>query len=207
MKALLLLLALGLVPAAFAAPDLGDGLLYYRVHDLPRDLPTAPGGKPSPSVVDLRFAKSGEIGAAALRAWVKFNASPRSPVFILENAATAPALLASFPASGQAGLVVLAPKGSRLPADILVSVPADQDRKAYDAMEKGEPPSSVLSDYPDKPRVDEAYLEKEHIPDSQAPDPEADLQQPPRPLVDLMLQRALQLHRGLRALKREVSAL
>jgi hypothetical protein len=120
---------------------------------------------------------------------------------VLENAATDPALLAALPSGGQPGLLVLAPIAAKLAPDIAVRVTAAEDRKAYDALEKGADVNSLLSDYPDKPRIDEAYLEKEHIPDSESPEVPTD-HLPPRPLTDPMLQRAVQLHRGLVALKK-----
>jgi hypothetical protein len=193
-----------LAPFAGAAPgrDLGDGLAYYRVHELPADLPSPPAGGPGACVVDLRFARSGDMAAGAFRAWVKFNATARAPIFILVNSGTAAALRSEFKGLGQAGLVVIAPRGEGLASDVSVQVRPEEDRRAYDALDKGTDAAALLSDYPDKPRVDEAYLEKEHISDSESPDPETDLPAPPRPLVDLVLQRAVQIHRGLRALRR-----
>ena len=154
-------------PAAALVRDLGQGLSYYRVHELPSDLPSPPSGRPGPCVLDLRYAKAGEIAASALRAWVKFNVTTRAPIFVLENAATSPTLLASLAGNSTPSLV-----------------------------------QSLLNDFPDKPRVDEAYLEKEHIADVDAPEVAADKASPAAPLVDAMLQRAVQLHRGLLALKR-----
>ncbi len=81
-------------------------------------------------------------------------------------------------------------------------VSPEDDKRAYDALESGASVESLLSDYPDKPRIDEAYLEKEHLSDSDAPDLPTDKPPPPKPLVDALLQRAVQLHRGLVALKR-----
>jgi hypothetical protein len=182
--------------------DLGQGLSYYRVHEMPSDLPSPPSGRPGPCVLDLRFAKAGETDALALGAWVKFNVSAHTPIFVLENAGTSPSLLASIPGNGPAGLFVLAPASAGLRPDISVRVAADVDRRAYDAMEKGAPVESLLSDNPAKPRVDEAYLEKEHISDSEAPEVAADKPSPPAPLVDAVLQRAVQLHRGLLALRK-----
>ena len=184
------------------ARDLGEGLSYYRVHELPADLPTNPGARPGPCVLDLRFAKSDDAAAATLRAWVMFNATPRTPVFVIENAGTASALRAAIAPGAAQGLVVLAPASAKLAPDIEVRVSPETDRKAYEALEKGSSLESLLTDYPDKPRIDEAYLEKEHIPDSQAPDVPEGKPQTPLPLVDLLLQRAVQLHRGLAALKR-----
>ncbi|HXQ79663.1 MAG TPA: hypothetical protein VN775_00030 [Opitutaceae bacterium] len=188
--------------AAAKGSDLGQGLSYIRVHELPADLPSPPSGRPGPCVLDLRFAKSNEADALALRAWARTNASPRAPIFVLENAATSPSLLASLPGNGPRGLIVLAPASAGLGPDIAVRVAADLDRRAYEALEKGAPVQSLLSDNPEKPRVDEAYLEKEHLSDGDAPDAATGKPSPPSPLVDAMLQRAVQLHRGLLALKK-----
>lgn len=204
---ILVLLALA---AALAAParsvtltrDLGQGLTYYRVRELPADQPSPLSGRPGACILDLRFAKSDEASAGAILAWVKFNVSVRAPVFVLENSQTDPALLAVFPGRTQPGLLVLAPVTDRIVPDIAVHVSPEDDRKAYAALEKGADISSLLSDYPDKPRVDEAYLEKEHIADSDAPDLPADKPSPPPPMTDPVLQRAVQVHRGLLALKR-----
>jgi len=185
-------------PAATLVRDLGQGLEYYRVHELPEDLPSPVAAHPAPCIVDLRFAKADDPSALVLRAWIKVNASPRTPIFVLENAGTSPALLASM-SRASAGVIVLAPESAKLGTDVTVRVGPEADRSSYDALEKGASVDSLLLDYPDKPRVDEAYLEKEHIPDSDSPDAAPDK---PRPLVDSMLQRAVQLHRGLVALKR-----
>lgn len=188
-------------PAAAFKRDLGQGLSYYRVHELPSDLPSAPSGRPGPCVLDLRFAKSDGPAASALNAWIKFNASVHTPIFVLENSETSPSILASVP-QGAPGLIVLAPESAKLSPDIAVRVAADLDRRAYEALEKGAPVESLLSDYPAKPRTDEEYLEKEHLSDSDVPEVATDRPSPPGPLVDAMLQRAVHLHRGLLALKK-----
>ncbi len=190
-------------PAASGAEpvrDLGEGLLYYRIHELPADLPRH--SSPSPAVLDLRYAKSDDAGGASLRAWIAFNASAKVPVLVIENASTATSLKAVLASNGTTGLVVLAPESSKLDADVLVPVSPSADRAGFEALEKGTPIESLLSDYPDKPRIDEAYLEKAHIPDSEAPEVPGEKDLPPRPLTDPLLQRAVQLHRGLVALKR-----
>jgi hypothetical protein len=188
------------LPGATLVRDLGKGLTYYRVHELPNDQPSPQSGRPGACIVDLRFAKSDEASASTLRAWIKFNVSVRAPIFVLENAHTDPSLLAAVTGSGQPGLVLLAPATDKVAPDITVHVSPAEDRRAYDALEKGAEVGTLLSDYPDKPRIDEAYLEKEHIADSEAPDVPADKAAPP--LTDRILQRAVQLHRGLLALKR-----
>jgi hypothetical protein len=182
--------------------DLGQGLTYYRVHELPADLPAPPGGRPGACVVDLRFAKADELAASALKAWLRFNASPHAPIFVLENSATSPALLAAAGSGGPPGLLVVAPAGEGLSPDVAVRFAKESDSQAYQALERGTPVASLLSDNPEKPRVDEAYLEKEHLSDGDVPDAATDRPSPPSPLVDRVLQRSLQLHRGLLALKK-----
>jgi hypothetical protein len=182
--------------------DLGQGLTYYRVHELPADQPSPATGRPGACVLDLRYAKSDAPSAVTLREWIKFNVTPHAPFFVLENAETDTALLAALPGGGQPGILVLAPVSKTVSPDIAVHVTGAQDRKAYEALEKGADVKSLLSDDPEKPRVDEAYLEKEHIADSEAPESASDKPAPPRPLTDPVLQRAVQLHRGLLALKR-----
>ena len=204
LRSLALPLAFGAAALMGAAPaplDLGQGLTYYRIHALPGDLPvtSGPGGA---RIIDLRFAKADAAAAGALAAWVRFNAAVRSPLFVLENAQTDPTLRAVFTAGPHPGLLVLAPSADGLRPDIPVSVAADTDRKAYLALESGAPVASLLADNPEKPRTDEAYLEKEHLSDSDVPDAALDRPSPPSPLVDALLQRAVQLHRGLAALKR-----
>jgi hypothetical protein len=208
MRARLLSIVLAGCAAAPASPcatlvrDLGQGLTYYRVRDIPQDQPSPTTGRPGACVLDLRYAKADETGASVLKDWVMFNVSTKAPVFVLENAQTDPALLAVLPAKGPPGLVVLAPASARIAPAIAVLVSPEDDRKAYDALEKGADIQSLISDYPDKPRIDEAYLEKEHIADSDTPEIPTDKPLPPRPLVDPMLQRAVQLHRGLLALRK-----
>jgi hypothetical protein len=182
--------------------DLGEGLTYFRVHELPADQPSPVSGRPGACVLDLRYAKSDAPSALTLRAWIKFNVTPHTPVFVLENAETDPALLAALSGGGQTGILVIAPISKSVSPDIAIHVSGADDRKAYEALEKGADIKSLLSDYPDKPRVDEAYLEKEHIADSEAPDSVSDKPDPPKPMIDPVLQRAVQLHRGLVALRR-----
>jgi hypothetical protein len=175
------------------------GLSYQRIHELPRDMPDS--AKPGALVLDLRFAQSDAAGAAGLGAWVKARASRKAPLFILENADTAQAIPASLP-SGLPGLLILAPASAGLNPDISVVVSAATDRQAYLAGDKEGPLDGLLRDYPDKPRRDEAYLDAEHLSDSEVPESEGDKKDPPMPLVDSLLQRAVQLHRGLLTLKR-----
>jgi hypothetical protein len=189
-------------PAASIPQDLGQGLTYYRVHELPADLPNPPAGRPGACVVDLRFVKAADSAVAALQAWLKFNASARAPIFVLENGSTGPNLVAAVTPGGPPGLFVVAPDAEGLHPDFAVRVRAETDAKAYKALDSGATLQALLKDNPEKLRVDEAYLEKEHLSDGEAPDAATEQPAPASPLIDLVLQRAVQVDRGLVALKR-----
>lgn len=203
MKLLSLTLALAIaasaLPAAPASRDLGMGLSYLRIHELSKDMPDS--ARAGALVLDLRYAQSDAASAAGLGAWVKARASRKAPLFILENQETAKAIPASIP-SGLPGVFILAPASAGLNPDISVVVSPASDRQAYLAGDKEGPLDGLLRDYPDKPRRDEAYLDAEHLSDSDVPESEGDKKDPPMPLVDSLLQRAVQLHRGLLALRR-----
>ncbi len=209
-------LALGLLLAApatsAAAPsDLGQGLLYCRVHALPADLPTAGTGK-SALVLDLRYATADDIGVTAFSAWLGFRTATQ-PVFILVNAGTDPALLHALAARPQpSGVVVLGPPLSGFTPDVPLKISPETEHRAYDALDHGATIDSLIVEKIDKPRYDEAAMVKEHASDSEpAPDDEDAAAKPdtakakpapPPQLIDLALQRAIQLHRALLALHR-----
>jgi len=219
MKRILPLLLLA-AATAFAAPpapldrDLGQGLAYCRVHSLPADLPTA-AAKPGPLVLDLRYAASDDGGAAALGAWLKFHSSTATPVFVLLNADTAPAVRDFLAAlAPPAGLITLGPASPHLAADITVNISAAAERTAYEALEHGTALETLLTESPVKARHDEAAIAQERTtpPDGSAatdsdgadasdPAPAA-APAPPPPVIDAVLQRAVYLHRSLRALKK-----
>jgi hypothetical protein len=196
--------------------DLGRGLVYYRALNLPGDLPAAVPDKQA-RILDLRFAQGEAAANSALIAWLKLHATPRTPVFILANAKTKPALLARLAGHDPAaGILVVGPQAPDFLADIAVKVSDDEDRRAYDAFATASI-SSLLIDQPNKPRNDEARLTKEHLSDgaltSETPgdtDPPASdataSAAPPKPappvIVDVVLQRAVHLHRALLALKK-----
>ncbi len=201
------------VEAAPLERDLGQGLVYYRVHQLPADLPTAEVTRRQPCVLDLRYVAGDNEAAAALAAWLKFHATARAPVFILANSTTSPTLIAplAVPHPG-ASIVVIGGAAPGFTPDIALKFSGEVERKAYDALERGATPASLIVENADKPRNDEAKLAKDRQPDSGPPDappsvtlPEGDgPPPPPKPpaLVDAALQRAVQLHRTLVALKK-----
>ena len=193
---------------AFAAPlerDLGLGLSYVRVHQLPGDLPANPPGRVPPCVVDARYAEADANGASVFVAWLKFRATPRSPVFVLVNADTASALLASLAARNSGvGIVVVGVASARFEPDSPVKISPTEERRAYDALANGAAVEALLADNPTKVRNDEASLTKGNAGETPA---ELATDAPPPakrigPPVDVALQRAVHLHRALAALKK-----
>lgn len=201
LRAVLRVLLGAAAAAAAAAPltrDLGDGLLYVRVRELPADLPAAapvPGGG---CVLDLRFLPAGRDAAAALVAWAEFRAGVRSPLLLLANRDTGAELRAALrrlPRGG--GCIVIGIPGPGFEPQLAVKGDPSAERTAYDALEGAASAMDLLVENPGKVRLDEASLNRpppeEETPPAAAP--------PPRP-VDAALQRAFHLHRSLRALRR-----
>lgn len=194
--------------AAVEIRDLGKGLAYYRAHRLPEDLPLTPP-TPGACVLDLRFAQSDASAPAALAAWLKFHAAVRTPVFVLANTETAPELLAPIVGKDIAGIVIIGPVTPHFHPDIGLRLSEKDDLRAYEALDRGTTLDSLLADQPDKPRMDEEKLEREHLSDSLMPDDagggteakESASASKPH-LTDPVLQRAVHLHRALLALNR-----
>lgn len=202
---LALLLLLACLPCLARTEDLGDGLSYARVHALPSDLPTLPRPAPRAWILDVRYVAGGPNEAALLETWVSLNARPSSPVFLLVNASTGAALIARFSNRALPGLILVGPRRPGLRPDLAVATPPDLERRAYLALDAGTPILTLVTDYPGKPRVDEEKLTKEHLQDIDAPEqPIEDPSHPsaPPPLIDAVLQRAVQVERGLVALKK-----
>lgn len=203
-QVLLGLLAGTLALAAPLSRDLGDHLTYHRIHTLPADLPTAPANRPPAYVIDLRYVQSDAAGATALQGWIRFHATPRTPVFVLANTATTPVLLQPLAARGGGpNVIVLGAAGEGFTPDIAIAISPENERLAYDALETGADLSTLLRENPDKVRNDEARLAHEHSPESvENSAVHASRSGPPAPPVDATLQRAVHLHRALRALKK-----
>lgn len=197
------------LPAAPLERDLGEDLGYVRVHALPADLPSATA-KARPLVLDLRFASGNADAATALAAWLKFSTTPQTPVFVLVNQATAPALLAVFAGPPHPGIFTLGSAPPPTAIDFPVEIPAADERAAYDALEHGMDIPALTRENLDKPRADEASIARERANDTTETPPEADdidppadaKPAPPPPLIDHALQRAIHLYRALHALKR-----
>jgi hypothetical protein len=208
-----LFLSLATLHAAPLERDLGRGLVYFRAKVLPADLPATVPPQRRSCILDLRYATGGEGAASALDAWLKLHASERKPVLVLANTATGAALLAPLASRRpSAGVLLLGVAGRGFQPDIALKITPENERRAYDALEAGATIESLLTENSDKLRNDEARLAKEYAAGTAAPayerpdEPPADkpaAATAPAPIpIDLVLQRAVHLHRALLALKK-----
>ena len=208
----------GFVSAAPLDRNLGHDLAYHRIRELPADLPTD-AIRSQPCVVDLRYVRptpeTVQDASLALAAWVKSHATTHTPVFILANATTSRVLLLRLAGRDPVGnVVVIGAAAPGFEPDIALKLSPEADRRAYDALEADTPIDSLVVETTNKPRNDEAQLAKERQPDAGSPDPvEAGPASAPAPAddksakskpssIDAVLQRAVQLHRTLIALKK-----
>jgi hypothetical protein len=160
----------------------------------------------------LRYATADDTGVTAFSAWLGFRPAAQ-PVFILVNAGTDPALLHALAARPlPSGVVALGPPLPAFTPDVPLKISPETERRAYDALDHGATIDSLIVEKIDKPRYDEAAMVKEHASDSEpAPDDEDAAAKPdtakakpapPPQLIDLALQRAVQLYRALLSLHR-----
>lgn len=201
--------------AALLERDLGLGLVYDRVHQLPADLPsdtTAPGvsKKPRAIILDLRYSAANAAGVLALDTWLKAHAGPAHPIILLLNRATPRAVTRMLAARDSAtGLVAIGTPSPDFDPDIVLPAEPAAERTAYDALEHGAVIDTLINDTPEKVRHDEAELaESRRNPapldddtDDSAPPPPEPAPAAPR-VIDHPLQRAVQLHRALLALRK-----
>lgn len=191
--------------------DVGDGLHYARVTRAPDDLPATEHLAGRAAVVDLRYATDDGTADAPLTAMVRAMAGAKRPVFLLVNAETSPRLLRTVGAlDALPGVITIARVGSAVTADFAAVITPEEERRAYEAFVAGKSVVELTTDLPGKRRNDEASL-SQHPPaadsrpdesgDDGTPPPETATARSPKPLVDVALQRAVHLYRGLRALK------
>lgn len=193
------------VNAAPLQRDLGDGLIYFRLHAVPADLPTDESDRRHPCVLDLRYAHTDSTAASILAAWLKFHAAPKTPVFVLVNGSTAPGLLQILEnRDAIPGLLVIGVAGQSFEPDITVAESALDEKRAYDALEHGATVAALTTDNPDKQRNDEASLAHEHSPEPPESDSATDKANSEKPsvVIDAALQRAIHLYHALRAVKK-----
>lgn len=182
--------------------DLGRNLLYHRIRMLPVDLPPVDPARRQPRVIDLRYLEADAAATAALHAWIKTHATPRTPVFILANSATDRDLVAPFSGRGSSGSVLVIGAATRgFHPDIAVETTPEDERRAYDAFDSGVELATLLTEHPNKIRNDEASLSRDRSSEPPAATL-AERSKDPAPPIDAALQRAVHLHRTLVALRK-----
>jgi len=206
--------------------DLGQSLTYLRVNDAAADTPAtvASIARHPALVLDLRCVISDAGQAEALQAALAKPPPTHAARIILINATTAPALIAVL-TDDLPHVVTIGPRTPALTPDIAIATTEEKDRAAYDALTTGTPLEKLINSSLDKRRYDEAKLVQDHsngitpdttaLPadaedDSVTPSPAKDEKKsvaPEKknelsPLVDLVLERAVQLHRSLLAIKK-----
>ena len=208
-----LFLALVLTELARAAPpepiDLGANLAYLHIKSLADAAPLLSTAQSAqrPLVLDLRYATS---EAAALSVFQTALARHPAPLFILFSTATPQEIIAVVKQSAGA-IITLSVAGADAPAQIQVKADPAADRLAYEALGQGTLPAILVTGKIEKERFDEATLVQEFKngnPDAEPP-PLPDPTRPKlneaapvkAPLIDRVLQRAIQLHRALLALE------
>jgi hypothetical protein len=212
MKRLILLFSvLCLLSSGTELTDLGQGLSYLRIHSVAESEAALRKAVPGAGalVLDLRYATANDESAAALK--TALAGRPASiPLFILISPAT-PAVLG--PVIGASPALTLGAAGSLPAPKVIVQTDATTDRRAYDAADTGTALAKLISGKIEKERFDEATLVQEFKngnpdaapippPDPTVAKPAGTLEkEPPAPLVDRVLQRAVHLHRALLALK------
>jgi hypothetical protein len=191
------------LPAA-APRDLGQQLAYVRLHRFPDDAAALAAAWKSPAlIVDLRYPEGPPPPAFGTGLPAR-----TAPLFVLVGPATPAPVLAALRARAPA-LVSVGRPGPGCVPDIALDVKPEDDRRAFDALESGTPVESLISDTGAKRRFDEAELARGHghNPDGAAGEnPAATAPTVPAaaaaPVPDLILRRAVEIHRALLALGR-----
>ena len=203
MGVLMALAVLGVVgQAAPLERDLGEGLGYVRLQELPADLIQSDASHVIPSVVDVRYLLADTASASAFANWLDIRARSRAPVFVLANEATSPEvlqLLSRRPAGS--GVVVVGTQAQQFEPDFMVLTTRENERRAYEALAEGASLVSLLTDNPGKVRHDEASLSRDR-PEEASAEPVVNATAAQRPPLDVTLQRAVHLHRALMALRK-----
>lgn len=205
--------------------SLGNGLMYLRIHSLAESgdaLADALAGT-DPLVLDFRHANAGEKTAARLASALK--ARPAGVLLIALVSPDTPKPIASVLARMPAGALTLGIEGSAPSPSVIVHQSPKDDRAAYDALENGKSLDQLVTGKIDKERYDESTLSQDFAngyhdarppapvpPESESADkltpadgdvPDTDA---PARLTDRVLQRAIQLHRALLALRERQTA-
>ncbi len=188
----------GPIPAA-EIMDLGEGLAYLRVEDASTDtLPKIDGSY----TLDLRRTNAATpADAGRLRPFIAESGPVRFVLVSPDTAATILTLLSSRDGS----VITLGPATTRPVPDIEISVSLEDDRRAYAAHSEGTPLDLLVRPDIPKPRRDEAALLRNRANGGNGVPQNEENPRPGNvtaPLVDPVLQRAVHLHHGLKALGR-----
>ena len=206
-----------LAPAKDTAPadpaDLGRGLRYLQLAAGTSDSAFAAALAAPALVLDLRVASNEPAVEERLRELLA-RATAARPLFILLGRATPDTLRTAIP-SAAPGLLTLAAKDNGVAAGVMIAVDPARDRTAAEALATGKPPRELVEERIEKARFDEARLARDHANGHREREeaeltPAADPAAKPEktaapaepPLQDLLLQRAVFIHRGLLALGR-----
>jgi hypothetical protein len=191
---------------------LPGGLSYLRAKDLAQ-LDVA--ATPAEMIIDLRGLRETTPDGARRLGTLLASGSARTLRFVLIDPNTPADLLAIVKASPGRRLTL----GANLPAgvvDVAVATPAERDQQAVAALDSGRPLESLLETRQEKVRYDESSMVRDHAKGLPIPDAPPELEPEPgkadansastvtaeAPLVDRVLERALHLHRALRAIRR-----
>lgn len=195
--------------------DLGKGLTYVRPATAGSESLAPLKAATGPVVLDLRYFSAGEHAPGWLAA-IKAFATPKRVCLVLVSPESDPALLAGL-ATGLPSCVMIGRTSPALDIPISVDTSAETDRKAWDAIGSGTALEKLLTATLEKNRYDEAVLAKEHAAEVNGDDPTADAKDgsdpdapkketkapvKPKPLIDAVLLRAVQIDRGLLALRK-----
>lgn len=203
MRKLLLLLLIASAAMATEVLDLGHGLGYLRAKTLDDGLAALSAGRPL--VLDLRRATTTTEAAARLNLLLMARRPTDASLFILIGPDT-PAKLGAVLKAKSARTFLLGVEASAIKPDVIVAQSTDDDRRAYDALDRGTPLAELISGKVEKERFDEATLVAEfkngsHDAHPSEP-PAASVAPAPAKLTDRVLQRAVHLHRALLVLRR-----
>lgn len=176
-----------LVDATTLERDLGRGLVYMRVAQVPDDLPVR---SQAPAIVlDLRYASGEDI-----REWLFMYAAPQTPIFVLANMTTQKTLRQSM--QGVSGSITIGIAGEDFAPDIALNMTEEEEKRAYEALNLTDEINTLLYPATHKERYDEAAMVKAcNETRKTVTEPQADAQAA-APITDQAILRAVQIHRG-----------
>lgn len=219
----LLVGSIAFLVGSLQAAEIAPGLVYLRPG---MNITSEPGS----AVLDFRYVTDVAEASPLIAAVSSGNANDRRVILALVSPETPPGLrrqIAALPRCLTVGY-----SAPEFKTDIVVNTSPEADRHAFEALVAGTPAEKLLVDKAKKPRYDETALIREHngeaepatkadsVPATRPEDPEASpqpaspAQTPHTPVastapapaasaeIDAVLQRAVQVHRGLLVLKK-----